>query len=130
MNRQTQIELIEKAIEGIRAGRPFHERRDIFPKNEQWSSAEQMLRGRLEDYMLPLMEAVTGCTHYDLKVDGGEVGFVCYWESGAIAGECEVPRTHRHFDDIGRAALGAILCALAADLRDPKEPVPLYGGAL
>lgn len=130
MNRNKQIKLIEKAIEGIKAGDRFRERRDIFPKNEHWSSAEQLLIGRIESNLLPLLKLVTGGTCYDLLVAPTLLTFTCHWASGDEAGEFEVERTDNHFEDIGRAALCAILLALIADLKAADESIAVYGRTL
>lgn len=128
MTHDEKMQATRKALDHIIAGFPLNEPRDIFPRTEHWSAAAQLTNGRIESYLLPLLEHVTGCTRHTIEVLQDSLTFVCYWPDGDEAGRAEMPRTDRHFTDVGRAAMCAILMALRAELLVEKENEPALAG--
>jgi hypothetical protein len=130
-SREAQAQLFEKAIEELDEGKVLHERRDLFARNEDWTSVHGLSIGRsIEANMETLLRRVTRSDKYGTfgyMVDG--YGVSVYYEDETVAGTgLQIPTGNRDVDR-GRAALKAIFNAAIEDLRSGKEIIaPAFRG--
>lgn len=130
-SREAQAKLFEKAIEELDEGKVLHERRDLFARNEDWTSVHGLSIGRsIEANMGFLLPRVTRSNHYNITGDASR-GFwasVCY-EDGEVAAVGYQEPTGDYDLDRCRAALKAVFNAAIADLRSGKEVIaPAFRG--
>lgn len=130
-SREAQAKLFEKAIVELDEGKVLHERRDLFARNEDWTSVHGLSIGRsLQTNMEFLLPRVTRTE--DFKVfdeEGHDVVVMVYYEDGTVAGTGIQKRTGNTDLDRGHAALRAIFRTAISDLRSGKEIVaPAFRG--